>query len=333
MKNTRLNGVFNWRLNAGRVFTAALLALAIGSGVQAQTAAQDPASVYIETRQSGQNARIEVLSGVYAASSAVSAQQSRLIFYRTAADGTLPGATSIFVNDAYHTSLVPGAYSDLCLAPASLELGARQMRVGSQPRDQVDSITALSSQSGQTVYVKVHERTGRPVLQLVTAAVAQQELMGLRRQVHTVSRVPQGQACQLTGGTEQAPQQIQLSADALFEFGRSDLAGMTSAGQSALQELALRIHSDYADIERLHIVGHADPLGSPAANEKLAYDRATTVRQFIEKLGLTVRRMTSEGRAAREPVVTQCERTVSRAAIACNQPNRRVVVEVVGRRR
>ena len=39
MKNTRLNGVFNWRLNAGRVFTAALLALAIGSGVQAQTAA------------------------------------------------------------------------------------------------------------------------------------------------------------------------------------------------------------------------------------------------------------------------------------------------------
>jgi len=84
MKNTRLNGVFNWRLNAGRVFTAALLALAIGSGVQAQTAAQDPASVYIETRQSGQNARIEVLSGVYAASSAVSAQQSRLIFYRTA---------------------------------------------------------------------------------------------------------------------------------------------------------------------------------------------------------------------------------------------------------
>lgn len=333
MKNTRLNGVFNWRLKASRVFMIAWLSLALGAAVQAQTATQDPASVYMETRQAGQNARIEVLSGVYAASRMVSAQQTRLIFYRMTEDGTLPGATSIFVNDAYHTSLVPGAYSDLCLMPAALELGARQMRVGGQPRDQVDSITALNSESGQTVYVKVHERTGRPVLQLVTAAVAQQDLMGLRRQVHTISRVPQGQVCQLTGGVERAPQQIQLAADALFEFGRSDLAGMTSTGQSALQELAQRIRSDYAEIERLHIVGHADPLGSPAANEKLAYDRATTVRQFMEKLGLTTRRMTSEGRASREPVVTQCETTLSRAAIECNRPNRRVVVEVVGRRR
>jgi len=336
MRNTQGKSVSRWRLNCSRWVAAGLTTFLLGTGTIAQTVqqpAKDSASLYMETRQAGQNARIEVLSGVYAASRAVSQQQTRLIFYRKSGDGLLPGATSIFVNDAYHTSLVPGGYSDLCMAPASIELGARQMRVGGMPKDLLDSITALNSQPGQTVYVKVHEGTGRPVLQLVSAAVAQQDLMGLRRQVHTVSRVPQAQSCQLTGATEQMPQQIQLSADALFEFGRSDLEGMTSAGQNALQELAQRIRNDYAAIERLHVVGHADPIGSVARNEKLAYDRATTVRQFVEKLGLTARRMTSEGRGSREPVVTDCERTPSRATIECNQPNRRVVVEVVGLRR
>jgi OmpA-OmpF porin, OOP family len=157
--------------------------------------------------------------------------------------------------------------------------------------------------------------------------------MGLRRQVHTVSRVPQAQACSLAPATAQAPQHIRLSADALFKFGRSDFDGMTALGVQALLELVEHIRSDFAAIERLHIVGHADPLGQRAANQTLAMARAATVRDYIERQNLPVQSLTAEGRGDREPVITHCERTVSVQSIACHQPNRRVVVEVVGERR
>ncbi len=332
MKYAPTQSVRRW-LMACQNHLARGLSLAL-LGLSLQAAAQTEAgSVYMETRQAGENARIEVLSGVYAAAQNVVATQTRLLFYRTPQENLLPGATSIFVNDAYHTSLSSGGWSDLCLPPGKLEAAARQMRVGSQPRDQVDTITALNAQGGQTLYVRVHERSGRPVLQPVSVEQAQQELMGLRRQVHTLSRVPQGMACSLAPATAQAPQQIQLAADALFRFGRGTVDGMTTGGVQALQELVQRIRSDYTAIERLHIVGHADPLGQPAANEQLAYTRAATVRSFIEQQGLPVKRMTAEGRGDREPAVTGCGRTPTPQTIACHQPNRRVVIEVVGQRR
>lgn len=332
MKNAPTQSVRRW-LHACHASLAKSLSLVL-LGLSLQAAAQSEAgSVYMETRQAGENARIEVLSGVYAAAQNVVSGQARLLFYRTPQENLLPGATTIFVNDAYHTSLSAGAWSDLCLLPGKLETAARQMRVGSQPRDQVDTITALNAQSGQTLYVRVHERSGRPVLQPVSAEQAQQDLMGLRRQVHTISRVPQAMACSLAPSTPQAPQQIQLAADALFKFGRGTIDGMTANGEQALQELVQRIRSDYTVIERLHIIGHADPLGRPAANEQLAYARAATVRSFIEQQGLPVQRMTAEGRADREPAVTGCGRTPTPQAIACHQPNRRVVIQVFGQRR
>ena len=295
-------------------------------------AGAEAGSVFMQSRQDGLNARIEVLSGVYAASGQVDAGQSRLLFYRTAQDSALPGATSVFVNQDYHTSLVPGAWSELCLAPASLEVGARQMRVGQPPRDLMDAITLLEGQGGQTLYLRVHEGTGKPVLQPVSSEQAQQDLMGLRRQVHTLSRVARGQPCKLAPATAQAPQQIRLAADALFKFGRSDFDGMTALGVQALLELVAHIRRDFARIEQLHIVGHADPLGQRQANEALALARAETVRNFMERQKLPVQRITSEGRGDREPVA-RCERTVSVQSIACHQPSRRVVVEVVGERR
>ena len=44
-------------------------------------------------------------------------------------------------------------------------------------------------------------------------------------------------------------------------------------------------------------------------------------------------RVTTEGRGAREPVVRSCSRVTTPESMACNQPNRRVAVEVTGLRR
>ena len=84
------------------------------------------AQVSVETKQAGVNARIEVLGEIYALPQAVSASQSRLVVYRTAESRRLEGATSLFINGQYHTSLVPDGYHFLCLNPGEVELGTRQ---------------------------------------------------------------------------------------------------------------------------------------------------------------------------------------------------------------
>ena len=54
---------------------------------------------------------------------------------------------------------------------------------------------------------------------------------------------------------------------------------------------------------------------------------------LLQMNGLQGTRITGEGRGAREPVVANCSRVVSPTSVLCNQPNRRVVVEITGARR
>ncbi len=133
-------------------------------------------------------ARIEVLGHSYAGLVPIGARQSRVVVY-SLEDVRLAGATSIFVNGTYHASLIGGAYSELCYSPGEVELGARQMQVGQRAKDRPDAITALQLRGGQTHYLRVRERGGRPVLEPVAAAQAERELPAKRLQLHTLSRV------------------------------------------------------------------------------------------------------------------------------------------------
>jgi outer membrane protein OmpA-like peptidoglycan-associated protein len=310
------------------IFSAAAVALVLLSGC-AQTKVSAPQEVKKELKSL---AKIESLGGGFQVPGGVSAAQSRVVFYR-AAQSALTGATSIFLDGRYHASLEPGAWSSLCYKTGPTELGARQMQVGSQPKDLPDTITAMSLMPGQTHYVRVQQSADKPVLQPVAAAQALQELAGTRQQIHTISRVEQ--VCQQGGAPAIAPvtERITLPADTLFAFDRSDAQAMTGAGVQAIDRLMARLRADFAQIDHLHVIGHADPLGQSERNEKLAQDRAQTVRDYIVSRGMQDVRITTEGRGSREPVVTTCARKATPASIACNLPNRRVVVVVTGQRR
>ena len=310
--------------------TMALLVLAC-SGAQAQTA--------LETNQAGVNARIEVLGAQFSPPAGTAASQSRILVYRVNDSTALSGATGVFINGQYHTSLVAGGYSQLCVEPGTVEIAARQMRIGRTAKDNYDSITATRLQPAQNQYFAVYEDSGRPVLKPMPAAQALKEMTGSRLQMHTVSRVRTAQQC-INAPADQGvqlvpamPQQFALSGDALFAFGRSDTAGLTTEGLAVIDQLVARIRNDYTHINHIHVIGHANPLGSPAANQRLSTERADTVRKYIERVSQISARITSEGRGSRQPVVKTCGSVASASAIACNQPNRRVLVEVTGQRR
>lgn len=307
------------------LFLALVVALGGGSATQAQTS--------VTTNQAGVNARIEVLGGVFTPLTNIGSSQSRLVVYRTTSTQQLPGATGVFIQGQYHTSLVPGGYSQLCLPPGQFEVGARQFRVGQNARDSYDTVTAIALPAAQTQYLTVVESAGRPVMKPVTAAQAQQELAATRLQIHTVSRVAQAQNCVEAAAPVVQPEQFILSSDTLFAFGRSDLNGLTASGRESLDMLTARIRKDYVRVDSVHVIGHADPLGSPEFNERLSVNRANTVRQYLKNNGQISASVTAEGRGARQLVETRCPRQTTSAAIQCNQANRRVVTEVTGQRR
>lgn len=336
MNTKRLTGrqstaaFFRHRIGVERLLLCFVVLGCVGTLAHAQT--------MLETNQAGVNSRIEVLGNTFTPPGNVPENQSRILVYRSSDSTGLNGATSVFINGEYHTSLVPGGYGQLCLEPGSIEIGARQSKVGRTAKDSYDTLTSTRLLAGQNQYFAVYEEAARPVLKPVPAAQALKEMASARLQMHTVSRVSKAQTCAQGPTTAPLlvpamPQQFALSGDALFAFGRSDASGLTREGLSAIDELVGRLRNDYMHINHIHVVGHADPLGSVSANERLSAERAQTVRQHIERVSQISARITSEGRGSRQLVVRNCGATATPAAIACNQPNRRVVVEVTGQRR
>ena len=267
----------------------------------------------------------------------VVARQTRVIFYRPTTQKQ-PGAATVYVNGYYHASLIPGAYAELCMPPIKAEIGVRMVKVGDRPKDNVQAITLQNLHAGQTTFMRLREAgAADTVFEPISANEALAELAPTRQQIHTISRVPDGQACIDAGPVApevaKPPQQIQqinLAADALFAFGKSDSNSMTAAGRQSLDELVKKIKGEYLTIERINLIGHADPLGNEALNERLANERALSVRSYLLSHGLPNTRITGQSKGAREPLVTTCSNVQSPASIACNQPNRRVVVEILG---
>ena len=311
--------------------------LFIGLFISLCTASVTQAQTSVTTNQAGVNAKIDVLGGVFTPLSNIGASQTRIVVYRTFNTQELPGATGVFIQGEYLTSLVPGGYSQLCLPPGQFEVGARQFKVGQNARDSYDTVTAIALPPAQTQYLTVVESSGRPVMKPVTAVQALQELGATRLQMHTISRVTQAQNCVAVAAPVVAPvlqpEQFTLSADTLFAFGRSDINGLTASGRESLDTLTARIQKEYVRVDSVHVVGHADPLGSSDFNERLSLNRANTVRQYLKANGQISAPVTSEGQGARQLVETRCGRQPTSAAIACNQANRRVVTEVTGQRR
>jgi len=277
----------------------------------------------------------EPVGEVFSPSAKTAAGVTRLTFYRPSMQPAT-GAASIELNGRYLTSLQRGSYSQLCLrAPANISLRSRLVYSGQLVPDYPEATTNLTLKSGEASYVRVKDvGSTQTTLELVNAKNAQSELHGTRRQIHAVSRIPGVVACDTDEQTEMraaAPiESITLGTDALFAFGKSDIHSIFPYGQADLDRLIQRLKQRYGQFEQvqIRIRGHADPLGSYSANRRIAAQRAQTIRDYMVQGGIDPRRIVSEGRGATELLVRHCQEKISEESIACNKPNRRVVVDI-----
>jgi|GEM_PF-1004708 len=123
---------------------------------------------------------------------------------------------------------------------------------------------------------------------------------------------------------------VTLSADALFAFDRSSAADMLPKGRGELDALARALQGQEMQVQSLKITGHTDRLGDEAYNDQLGLRRANTVRDYLKGAGVDVP-MDVRSMGEREPVTRDCvgaQRTPR--LIACLQPDRRVVVDIIG---
>jgi OOP family OmpA-OmpF porin len=125
-------------------------------------------------------------------------------------------------------------------------------------------------------------------------------------------------------------ERLVVRTDALFEFNRSDLAGLTIAGRATLDGLKAQMPGKNA-VTGVSVVGYTDRIDvhhNPADNQRLSEARAKTVADYLIAHGIEAARITSEGRGAANPVVG-CEGVKGKERLyACLAPNRRVEIVV-----
>lgn len=128
-------------------------------------------------------------------------------------------------------------------------------------------------------------------------------------------------------GVKPSAEKVTVAADALFDF---DKAILRDEGKAKLDELAAK--SKPLKVEAIIAVGHADRIGKAAYNQKLSERRAAAVKEYLVAKGVAADRIYTEGKGSTQPVTKpdQCKGPKSKKVIACLQPDRRVVIEVIG---
>lgn len=124
--------------------------------------------------------------------------------------------------------------------------------------------------------------------------------------------------------------EFSLQTDALFAFGKSDIAALQPEGRQALDGAVARIEHHQA-VSEVTVVGHTDRIGSDAINQRLSLARANTVRDYLVAHGVDAHVIHTEGVGASQPV-THCPAGESGAVIACLKPDRRVTIGVSAQR-
>lgn len=124
-----------------------------------------------------------------------------------------------------------------------------------------------------------------------------------------------------------APRRYEVSADALFAFGKAGAGDLQPGGRAEIERIAGELRKA-GQLRGVRVIGHTDTIGGEAANRALSQRRADTVRQLLVEAGVPARSIVAEGRGKSNPVVADCDAAAPRATrIACEQPNRRVEIE------
>jgi OOP family OmpA-OmpF porin len=121
------------------------------------------------------------------------------------------------------------------------------------------------------------------------------------------------------------PQNINLSADAFFDFDKSVLKPQ---GKLLLDDLVRKLAD--TEYETIAVTGHTDRIGGREYNQRLSERRANAVKDYLVGENILASRVVAQGKGDMQPTVKsgECDGAKSIKVLACLQPDRRVDIEV-----
>lgn len=258
----------------------------------------------------------------------VSSDMAGTVVYRTDTPAS-PEAVNVYMNGEYLGSLLHQGYKYAEVCPYNQRLAAAFTRDDPAYRKKENVGQYYDLPVGKISFFKIMEdSSGKPTVLSVDANTARQDMAGLRKQEHTLSRVMRRDC---------APQVLKkyvLEASALFAFDKSDYANILPQGKQQIAEVIRDINNYMSDLSVIYVEGHTDQQGSDAYNNALSQRRANTVKRIFTESGIPQNLIKAEGKGETQPVVTNClarYRAGSKALNQCNQPNRRVEITLYGR--
>lgn len=142
---------------------------------------------------------------------------------------------------------------------------------------------------------------------------------------------PQEQVAVAPTPQPQPLRKVMFTADSLFDFNK---ATVKPEGKQALDTLVADLRD--VDFNAIIVTGHTDRMGSHAYNMKLSTRRAEAVKAYLVKsAGIPADKISASGVNGADPITKpdECKGTKkTNALIACLQPDRRVEVQVTGRK-
>jgi OOP family OmpA-OmpF porin len=124
-------------------------------------------------------------------------------------------------------------------------------------------------------------------------------------------------------------QTLVFDADTLFD---NDKSSLRPAGKVALNNFVGSIKD--VNPEMINVVGHASRPGTEKYNQRLSEERAESVKEFLVNAGIPAYRVRASGVGETQEVTGpfECLNNTSKKAIACQQPDRHVSIELIGAR-
>ncbi|AWH88915.1 hypothetical protein HYN51_10340 [Limnobaculum parvum] len=239
---------------------------------------------------------------------------SQVVFYhpKRAGDSAI-GVANIYVDREFQGALKSGEFSVFCVEPGKHIIEAYQNDAPNYAGKEVPR-TMARLDGGKTYFVETNtdQNVGTPVS--VNRTQAENQLFGYKNSA-TINRASAVRACEYVGGMSQL-------GNVLFSFAGRKVSDIEAGGKDIVENMADYIKGQ-PQIQRVDIVGHADPVGSSAFNQKLSVQRAETVKKMLVSKGVPASLLFTSGEGDSNPTV-DCSGLPNKERNFCNRANRRV---------
>ncbi|WP_380183229.1 OmpA family protein [Kalamiella sp. sgz302252] len=245
---------------------------------------------------------------------------TRIVVFRLARAGANATPLKIYINNDYHSTLLPEKrtwIANVCPGINSINIVPEGEEASSGHK------VYRNLKAGDAAFYQIDaEDNGIIQGRFVNEDQARDLVSSLHIQAHTLSRVAAHTHC---------PAEVFfLDATTLFRFGKSDYAGIKKEGRQVVEELSRQLKDKYPSLSKIVVNGYSDPVGDASYNLHLSRQRAETVARLLTDNGIDNSLIIKNGFGAEKLLVADCDRQYHKRAdiISCNQPNRRVSLEV-----